>query len=280
MTTVLIGGTGTLGKCLLERLTARGMDVTVFSRGEHAQKTLSRAYPQARFVIGDVRDAQAVRDVTRGADTVYLLAAIKHVDVAQKNPLEAIKTNVLGAMNVGEACIANGVSWLVYSNTDKAVLPITTYGYSKALARDYVMHLANKLNVQLFSWGNICGSQGSVVPLIASSIRRGDPVEVTDPRMTRFWLKIEDAADFMLSKVAPGDYLPPVRGAALLRVVESVARVLNVPYRVKFTGIRGVEKLHECLESTHDHCLRSDTCEQYTDEELDEMVRPIVEASA
>lgn len=276
MRTVLIGGTGTLGKCLAEKLTG---EVVIFSRGEHQQKAMRARLPQHEYVIGDVRDAGAVSEVVRYADRVFLLAAIKHVDVAQENPLEAIKTNVLGAINVGSACAALGVDRLVFSNTDKAVLPITTYGYSKALARDYLASLRRLgLDVAVYSWGNVLGSQGSVVPLVARAIREGRPVEITDPRMTRFWLRIEDAADFMLNNPEScGDFIPPVRGASLLRVVEAVARVIGRPYRITFTGIRGVEKLHECLETSHEHCVRSDTCPQYSDAELDELVRPIVE---
>ena len=114
-----------MGAALIERLEGQ---VTCFSRGELAQKHLAAKHPNVHMVIGDVRDRPAVEHAMVGMDTVFLLAAIKHIDVAEKNPLEAIKTNVNGAVNVGKAALAAGVKHVVYCNTDKAILPISTYG--------------------------------------------------------------------------------------------------------------------------------------------------------
>lgn len=278
MRVTLIGGTGTLGRRLLSKLSDAGHGVTVLSRGEHAQKELKAEYSGARFLIGDVRDEHAVSEAVRYADVVFLLAAIKHVDVAEENPLEAIKTNVLGAVNVGEACLRHSVEHVVYSNTDKAVLPITTYGYTKALAQNYLLSLNDRgTRFSAYLWGNVVASKGSVIPIFAEALKSGLPVRITDPRMSRFWLEVDTAADFMLDtyKSAPRDkaMVPPIKAATLLRVVESLARILSVSsYRIERIGLRGVEKLYEVLESTHAKCLRSDTCEQYTDAELDTML--------
>lgn len=283
MKVVLLGGTGTLGTALTERLVGRA-DVTCFSRGELAQKTLQARFPDVRMVIGDVRDCDAVGRVMRGADVAFLLAAIKHVEVAEANPVETIKTNVTGAVNVGEAALDHGVGHVIYSNTDKAVLPITTYGYSKALAQNVLLALNGKGDTRFsaFNWGNVLASRGSVIHTFVKCLQGGLVVPITHPEMSRFWLTIDAAADFMLAnyRTAPTDraMIPPVKAAKVVRVVESIARLMGVgTFALATTGLRGTEKIHEVLESTHDGCLRSDTCEQYTDAELDALIGPCVE---
>jgi UDP-N-acetylglucosamine 4,6-dehydratase/5-epimerase len=283
MKVVLLGGTGTLGTALTERLYDRA-EITCFSRGELAQKTMHAKFPKVRMVIGDVRDAGAVRRVLKGADVAFLLAAIKHVEVAEANPLEAMKTNVLGAVNVGEAAYAAGLSHVIYSNTDKAVLPITTYGYTKALAQNYLLSLNDLGGTRFsaFNWGNVLASRGSAIHTFVKCLSGGSAVPITHPDMSRFWLTIDAAADFMLDnyKAAPTDraMIPPIKAARVVRVIESIARLMGVQtFALSTTGIRGTEKIHEVLESTHAGCLRSDTCEQYTDQELDELIGPCVE---
>lgn len=286
---VLLGGTGTLGRELARQITAKEPDspITIFSRGEAQQQEMRREFPKARYVIGDVRDRDAVRGVLQRCDTAFLLAAIKHVDVAERNPLEAVKTNFLGAVNVAEEALHYGVRHVVFSNTDKAVLPITSYGYSKALAQNYLLSLNGKSETKFsaFNWGNILGSRGSVVNTFAQALRETGKIAITDPRMTRFWLSIEYAAGFMLQnyKTAPTDraMVPCIKAATVVRVAETVARLLGVTgYQVEMIGLRGTEKIYEVLESSHSGCLRSDTCEQYTDDELQALLAPIVRASA
>jgi len=280
----IIGGTGTLGTALLSRLDG---DITVFSRGELAQKKTAQEFPEAKMVIGDVRDREAVSKAVAGADVVFLLAAIKHVDIAEQNPLEAIKTNVLGAVNVCEAALEAGAKYVVYSNTDKAVLPITTYGYTKALAQNYVLaqNGKSKTKFSVFTWGNIAASRGSVIQTFVDALLSGRPVPLTHVSMSRFWLTIDTAADFMLSKYksAPADaaMIPPVKGAPVLEVIHSIARILSIKdFKVEVTGLRGTEKIHECLETSHNFCLRSDTCDQFTDSELDAFLGDIVRGLA
>lgn len=283
MRTLLLGGTGTLGQALTERLLARGDQVTCFSRGELAQKEYHSRFPDVDMVIGDVRDRDAVREAMVGMDNVFLLAAIKHIDLAEKNPQEAIKTNVMGAIHVGEAAKALGVKHVIYSNTDKAVLPITTYGYTKALAQNYLLSLNGKSKTKFsaFNWGNVVGSRGSIIPIFVEKLLAYNVVPVTDPRMSRFWMTVDQAADFMLASYVDASttkaMIPPVKGATIVRVIESLARLVGVKHHLMgIVGHRGTEKLYEVLESTHEGCLRSDTCEQYTDQELDELLGPIV----
>lgn len=284
MKTLLIGGTGTLGTALTERLLARGDRVTCFSRSELAQKEYSSRFPDVRMIIGDVRDREALKEACRGQDNVFLLAAIKHVDVAEQNPLEAIKTNVFGALNVADVAVASGVHHVIYSNTDKAVLPITTYGYTKALAQNFLLaqNGRSKTKFSAFNWGNVAASRGSVIGTFVKKIEAGEVVPITDVKMTRFWMTVDQAADFMLATYVDASttkaMIPPVKAASVVRVVQSIARILGktaVP-GLGIIGLRGTEKLHEVLESTHEGCVRSDTCEQYTDQELDDLLGPIV----
>lgn len=285
MSVLLIGGTGTLGQEITRQLGSRmpQRSITVFSRDEFKQSEMRREFPGVNYVIGDVRDRDALRAVMRGMESVFLLAAIKHIDVAEKNPIEAIKTNVLGAMNVAEAAIANEVQYVVYSNTDKAVLPITTYGYTKALAQNLLLALndGHETEFSVFNWGNIAASRGSVIQTFVRSLLSMGSVHVTDTRMSRFWISIEDAARFMLAnyRSSRGDraMIPPIKGATIIRVVETIAKILRVEkYEIKTIGLRGTEKLYEVLDSTHEHCLRSDTCKQYSDTELTTLLAPVV----
>lgn len=285
MNYLIIGGTGTLGTELVRQLSDdRTAKITIYSRGELKQQQLKRDFPHVRCVIGDVRDREALKQAIQGQEAVFHMAAIKHIDVAEQNPLEAVKTNFLGTVNVAEEAMAAGCNWVVFSNTDKAVLPITTYGYTKALAQNYVLSLnlsGSKTRFSAFSWGNVLASRGSVIPSFVKSLKDNRSICLTDMRMSRFWITIEAAAAFMLQnfKTAPLDkaMIPPIKGASVVRVAETVAKVMNIKdYDVSIIGLRGTEKLYEVLESTHGGCFRSDQCEQYTDTELFDLLEPSV----
>jgi len=284
MSIVLVGGTGTLGREIARQLTQTSTyPITVFSRDEFKQHEMKREFPQINYVLGDVRDRLSLAPIMRNAETVFLLAAVKHIDAAERNPLEALKTNCLGAVNVAEEALEAGGDHVVYSNTDKAVLPITTYGYTKAFAQNYLLSLnaRSSTNFSVFNWGNILASRGSVIPIFVSSLLRERKIYVTDISMSRFWMTIESAAAFMLANFATAPkeraMIPPMKGAKVIRVAETIAKILGIAdYGVEITGHRGIEKIHEVLESTHNGCLRSDTCPQYTDSELHYLLRPIV----
>ena len=284
MSIVLVGGTGTLGREIARQLSMTSTyPITIFSRDEFKQHEMRREFPNFNYVLGDVRDLASLDPVMRTASTVFLLAAIKHIEAAEQNPLEALKTNCIGAANVAESALEHGVDYVVYSNTDKAVLPITTYGYTKAWAQNLLLSLNGRCHTafSVFNWGNIAGSRGSVIPSFVASLLRDKTVQVTAPGMSRFWMTIEQAAGFMLANYekAPPEraMIPPVKAAAVMRIVSTIASILQITdVKAEITGLRGIEKLHEVLESSHDSCLRSDTCEQYTDAELFYMLRPIV----
>jgi UDP-N-acetylglucosamine 4,6-dehydratase len=282
---VLFGGTGTLGRELTRQLYQKE-HLVIFSRDECKQQEMKREFPDCTYVIGDIRDKDSVNRVLRGCDTAYLLAAIKHVDVAESNIVEAVKTNFLGAVNVAEQAIEREVPFVVFSNTDKSVLPITSYGYTKALAGNYLLGLNKEDNGTIFSafnWGNIVASRGSIIPIFAESLLKANRVKLTDSRMSRFWITIEEAASFMISNYEEAhrfrSMIPPIKAASLLRVATTVAKILDIEYfHTDIIGLRCNEKLYEVLDTNHEKCLRSDTCAQYTDRELLDLLRPSVMA--
>jgi UDP-N-acetylglucosamine 4,6-dehydratase len=239
-----------------------------------------------RYVIGDIRDKASLKPVVAGADVVFHVAALKHVDVLEANPTEAIKTNILGTFNVAEAAMEAKVPFVVFSSTDKAVLPINTYGMTKAASERYLLNLNAQQDVTRFSvfrWGNVMGSRGSVVHFFQDTLHKDGLVKVTDPRMTRFWIHIDDAVKFMLDKYecAPANdvMIPPMKAASILDLAHATAKAIGVPkYQVQLCGIRPGEKIHETLHSSHEFCLRSDTAEKFTVPELQAMVERALDA--
>lgn len=279
MKIVIVGGTGTLGNALVEALT--GHELVVFSRDELKQQQMKAKWPGIRYVIGDIRDKMSLRPVVAGADVVFHVAALKHVDVLEQNPTEAIKTNVLGTINVAEACMEGGVRHVVFSSTDKAVTPINTYGMTKAISERYLLNLnaqQDRTRFSVFRWANVMGSRGSVVHTFAASLRESGEVKITDPRMTRFWLHINDAVRFMLDHYENASLtevmIPRMKSSTVLELAEATRKAVGVDkMAVSFCGIRPGEKIHETMFSSHDYCLRSDTAERYTEDELVDLIR-------
>ncbi len=291
MRAFITGGTGTLGRELARQLIARGDDVTIFSRDELKQKEMAAEYSDVtglHFVIGDVRDADSVRGALRGVHgapaVVFHAAALKHVDTAEANPEECLKTNLLATQVVAKECMRAGVPHVAFSSTDKAVDPINFYGLCKAASERLLFHYNATQAITRFSvfrWGNILGSRGSIVePFVKSLLSRGE-VGLTDPQMTRFWLKIEDAVRFMISNYAHAPrhtaLIPEVMAAPVSALARAIADELGVTYRERIVGIRPGEKIHEALISLHhDDHVNSRTADQYTEDELRVLVRPLV----
>jgi UDP-N-acetylglucosamine 4,6-dehydratase/5-epimerase len=281
---LIIGGTGTLGSTLVAKLYQGNNQITVFSRDELKQAQMRAVFPKVRFVIGDIRCKTSILEASRSKDVILHCAALKRVDDLEFNPEEALKTNVLGTTHAAKAAIENNVPFFAFCSSDKAVKPINVYGYSKALASSILLDLNRKQTVTKFSvfiWTNVLGSRGSVIANFVHSLIKEKTLYITDKRMNRGWLTIDSASEFMLNnyKTAPKDRacIPPTKAADILRVGEAVAKILSInDYKVTFTGIRPGEKIVEDLYTSHSVCLRTDICEQYTDEELIEILEPIV----
>ena len=285
---VILGGTGTLGRALTTELLKSKMtrSVLIFSRDELKQSEMKRQYdfePRLGFKIGDIRDKSSVSEAVWGADAVFHVAAMKHIDSVEENPEEGVRTNVLGTMNVADACTAAGVSHVVFSSTDKAVDPINAYGMCKSLS-EKILFRRNETQAHtrfsVFRWGNVCGSRGSFIPALARSLQAKKSVTLTHPDMTRFWIRIEDAVKFILEEYedAPTDepVIPDMGAAPVTDVIEVVADILGVKkFNVEVVGMRRGEKIHEAIRSQHSiKPWSSDTARRLTKAELKKLILP------
>lgn len=260
---LITGGTGTLGTALVKRLLSgkngKPESITIFSRGEARQHEMMGAHREDKlnFIIGDVRDYHAVLGVVANADIVIHTAALKHLKTCEDNPIEAIKTNIGGVQNIVQAIreINTRPEVVVGVSTDKACHPVNVYGATKYL-QESILIRANKNSTTRFicvRYGNVIASQGSVIPLFKEQIRKGGPVTVTAPAMTRFLVSQNVAVDTLLSAIEsalPGEiYIPCNLPAA---TVGDIATTL-IDYRdikVKIVGIKDREKMHETLISS------------------------------
>lgn len=274
---LITGGTGTLGRALLNKaIQSRKFDtILILSRDENKQQEMKKHYPDVRFIIGDVRDDSPITGIT----DVLHCAALKHVDLGEHYPCEFERTNFVGTVNTIER---TKPTRFAFFSTDKAVLPINAYGYTKALAEKYLMYKRFTVPyLNIYRWGNIVGSRGSAIPNFVRCALRGDQIPVTDKRMTRFWLTIEDAVDFVFETFEKYHdeqplICPKIKSAPIMDVIDAIGYITGLPISVKEVGIRPGEKLHECLRSGHDYCVRSDNCDRYTMDELIELIRPTV----
>lgn len=251
---VIFGGTGTLGHALAKIYAKRKESVTVISRCELKQKQMAKKYPNFKYIVGDVRDHHWKHMVK--PEIVYNLAAMKHVDTAEFNTEYCFDVNVNGTINTCKWAIDNHAKY-IFSSTDKAVLPINAYGASKMMAEKFVLHQGRNV----FRWGNVLGSRGSVLHAFRETLTKEKKVYITSTEMTRFWIHIDDAANFMVERAGmmTGTHIPDMGAAPVVDLAAAMAKVLGITtYEIIETGIRPGEKYHEVLESNHGWCLRSD----------------------
>lgn len=259
---VVTGGTGSLGTALVYRLLAKPDVelVTVLSRDELKQYDMQRALgaePRVDFALGDIRDPARLSEVLASHDTVIHTAALKQVVMGEHNPMEYILTNIMGTVNVIEAAISQHLQRTVVISTDKAASAVNLYGGTKFVADKYVTRTATDsrkvratgLRLSVIRFGNFLNSRGSVIPLWREIAEQGLPVPVTDPNMTRFWLPLESAADFVLQVLGVMEggeiFVPRCRAITIGSLVEAVAPGASV----EILGRRIGEKLHEELVS-------------------------------
>jgi UDP-N-acetylglucosamine 4,6-dehydratase/5-epimerase len=258
-TLLITGGTGTFGEAVLRRfLNTDIREIRIFSRDEKKQEDMRLAFgdPKIKFIIGDVREADSVAAASAGADLVFHAAALKQVPSCEFYPLEAIRTNALGADNVMAAAAGAGAGTVIVLSTDKAVYPINAMGLSKAMMEKLMIARARRTGDEGTilcgtRYGNVMGSRGSVIPLFIRQIKEGRPLTVTDPRMTRFMMSIDEALDLVLyafNNARPGDIFVRKAPAA---DIETLAQALKLVFRaanpVRIIGTRHGEKLAETL---------------------------------
>lgn len=260
-TLLITGGTGSFGNALLQRfLHADFKEIRVFSRDEKKQEDMRIALgdDSVRFYIGDVRDYDSVSDAVRGVDYIFHAAALKQVPSCEFYPMEAIKTNVLGAENVLRAAVEHEVSRCVLLSTDKAVYPVNAMGLSKALM-EKVMIAKSRLGnashtiVCATRYGNVMASRGSVIPLFLDQILQGKPMTITDPAMTRFLMTLEESVDLVLhafQNANPGDiFVQKAPASTIGDLATALRELVDSSAEAKIIGTRHGEKLYESLVS-------------------------------
>lgn len=269
---LLTGGSGTLGRALTKKLLDLDVDtIRIFSRDEGKQVPMAAETTdhRLRFIIGDVRDRDRVIFAMEDIDVVFHIAALKQVPVAEYNPFEAVKTNVIGSQNVIEACMAREVEFAVAISSDKAVSPLNTYGATKLLM-EKIFTAANfykgtrKTIFTCVRYGNVMGSRGSVIPQFIDSIRNSSSITITDPNMTRFNITLSQALNFILnsmSKAIGGEiFVPKLDAYRLGDLAKAIINIFNKNTVVNYTSIRQGEKMHESLinESESQFTIESD----------------------
>ena len=259
---LITGGTGSFGQAFVRTVLERFPDIrrlVIFSRDELKQYEMAQRFPTddaVRYFIGDVRDGERLRRALEGIDVVVHAAALKQVPAAEYNPFEAIKTNVLGAQNVIEACLDSGVKRVVALSTDKAAAPINLYGATK-LCSDKLFTAANNiagtrdLRFSVVRYGNVMGSRGSVIPYFLSQRSRRS-LPITDPNMTRFNITLQEGVDMVLWAIDNGlggeIFVPKIPSYRVLDLAEAIGGDCDKP----IVGVRPGEKIHEEMITASD----------------------------
>ena len=269
-TILLTGGTGSFGQHFTRALLDRGRPaaIRILSRDELKQFDMARKFddPRLRFLIGDVRDRDRLRRAVEGVDIVVHAAALKQVPACEYNPFEAVRTNILGAQNVAEVCLDAGIPRALALSTDKAVSPANLYGATKLCAERLFIQAnvyagAGDTRLSCVRYGNVVGSRGSVIPLFRDQMASGE-LTVTDERMTRFWITLDQAVQFVvdcIGQMQGGElFIPKIPSMRVVDLAEAVAPGLPIRY----TGIRPGEKLHESLITPEEarHTLDAGWC--------------------
>ncbi len=272
---LITGGTGTFGNAVLHRFLETEIgEIRIFSRDEKKQDEMRNALrnPKVKFYLGNVRDYDSILPAMRGVDMVFNAAALKQVPSCEFFPLEAIRTNAIGADNVMNAALACNVKNMIVLSTDKAVYPINAMGMSKALMEKLMIAKARAHGDSgtIFygtRYGNVMGSRGSVIPLFISQILAGEPLTITDPNMTRFMMSIDDAVNLVVYAFEngnPGDVFVQKAPAA---TIETLARALKKLFKadneIRIIGTRHGEKLYETLLTREEMARAEDMGDYY-----------------
>ncbi len=255
---LITGGTGSFGNAVLQRFltTDHFKEIRIFSRDEKKQDDMRNQLKNSKikFIIGDVRDYNSVEPSTRGVDYIFHAAALKQVPSCEFFPMQAVKTNVEGTLNVIRAAGFNKVKKVICLSTDKAAYPINAMGISKAMMEKIAIAESRNLQntiVCLTRYGNVMASRGSVIPLFINQIKSGLPLTITDPKMTRFLMSLDDAVDLVLFAFENGNQgdlfvnkAPAATIGDLALAIKSIAQVNN---EISIIGTRHGEKLYETL---------------------------------
>jgi UDP-N-acetylglucosamine 4,6-dehydratase len=264
-TLLITGGTGSFGNAVLDKFLSTNIsEIRIFSRDEKKQDEMRHRYSnnKIKFYIGDVRDQDSIDSAMRGVDYVFSAAALKQVPSCEFYPLEAVKTNVFGTSNTIDAAIKNNVKNVVVLSTDKSVYPINAMGMSKAMMEKVMVAKSRNL---LFDqtiltgtrYGNVMASRGSVIPLFIELIKKGLPITITDPNMTRFMMSLPEAVDLVLFAFEHGEqgdiFVQKSPAASVLVLANALKEIFSAKNEIKIIGTRHGEKQHEALLSKEEY---------------------------
>ena len=257
-TLLITGGTGSFGTAVLHRFldTDHFSEIRIFSRDEKKQDDMRNLYKnnKIKYYIGDVRDYTSVEPATRGVDFIFHAAALKQVPSCEFFPMQAVKTNVEGTQNVIRAAASNGVRKVICLSTDKAAYPINAMGISKAMMEKVAIAEARNLKdttVCLTRYGNVMASRGSVIPLFLNQIQKSEPITITDPNMSRFFMSLDDAVDLVLFAFEHGNagdlFVNKAPAGTIGDLAQALIELTGKVVPIKIIGTRHGEKLYETL---------------------------------
>jgi UDP-N-acetylglucosamine 4,6-dehydratase/5-epimerase len=274
-TLMITGGTGSFGNAVLKRFLETDVkEIRIFSRDEKKQEDMriSLNNPKLKFYIGDVRNYDSINEAMKGVNYVFHAAALKQVPSCEFYPMEAVRTNVLGAENVMNAAIANSVERVIVLSTDKAVYPINAMGLSKAMMEKLMvaksrMRTDGETVLCATRYGNVMASRGSVIPLFVSQLKEGKKLTITDPTMTRFLMSLEDSVDLVVYAFEhgrQGDIFVQKSPASTIEVLaQALKDLFNKDNEIRIIGTRHGEKLYESLVSREELAHAEDMGQYY-----------------
>lgn len=274
-TLLITGGTGSFGNAVLKRFLDTDIgEIRIFSRDEKKQDDMRKQYKsdKVKFYIGDVRDIGSVKNAMHGVDYIFHAAALKQVPSCEFFPLEAVKTNVLGTDNVLTTAIESGVRKVICLSTDKAAYPINAMGISKAMMEKVFVAKSKTVSPEKTlicgtRYGNVMASRGSVIPLFIGQVRKGQPLTVTDPNMTRFLMNLGNAVElvvFAFKNAHAGDIMVQKSPACTIGVLaQAVKELFDYNGEIKIIGTRHGEKLYETLLTKEEHVHAEDMGDYY-----------------
>ncbi|MBP3908826.1 MAG: polysaccharide biosynthesis protein [Turicibacter sp.] len=272
---LITGGTGSFGNTVVKSFIDKGLkEIRILSRDEKKQDDMRKKYnnPKLKFYVGDVRDEKRVKEVMTGVDYVFHAAALKQVPSCEFYPLEAVKTNIIGTDNVLNAAIECNVKKVICLSTDKAVYPINAMGMSKAMMEKIFVSRARLLNENQTvlcgtRYGNVMASRGSVIPLFVEQIKASQPITITDPKMTRFLMSLDEAVKLVLFAFEYGNngdlFVQKAPACTVEVLAQALQELFGVENEVKVIGTRHGEKLYEPLVSSEEKLVSEDLGDYY-----------------
>jgi len=272
---LITGGTGSFGNAVLNRfLNTDIKEIRIFSRDEKKQDDMRQLYHnnKIKYYIGDTRDKRSVDSAMHDVDYVFQAAALKQVPSCEFFPMEAVRTNIIGCENVLDSAVEHGVKNVIVLSTDKAVYPINAMGMSKALSEKVMVAKSRDLNGTGTTfcgtrYGNVMASRGSVIPLFIDQIKKGNPITITDPNMTRFMMTLENAVELVLFAFKNGKqgdlFVQKAPAATIATLAQAIKELYNASSPIKVIGTRHGEKVYEVLVNREDMVKAEDMGDFY-----------------